>query len=308
MSIKPDLISLQRQLRASQSMFDTTFHATPIGKAIVDLTGHCTKVNEPLARMLGYAPADLVGVHFSSFTHPDDVEADVDLFESVMRGERDSYQLDKRYLTSTGKTVDVLLSATVVRDEHGSPVQFISEVLDITERKQFRLALQEANAKLRELVVTDHQTGLLNRRGFEEALAMSHEGSVVSVLLIDLDNFKHINDMLGHEAGDVVLAEVGRRLSSRVRQADVVARVGGDEFGVILYAAGRNIAEQVADRIVGELGSPYSIGAVTYPVGASVGVSCSGIRKVDLRHMLAEADKALYEAKRAGRGRWHIAA
>ena len=134
----------------------------------------------------------------------------------------------------------------MVREEDGTPIQFISEVIDMTDRMNARLELQHANAKLREQVITDHLTGLYNRRGFEEALSASLDGHAASLLLIDLDNFKHVNDQLGHKAGDMVLAEVGKRLPLQVRAGDIVARVGGDEFGVILRDAGRDEAERTA--------------------------------------------------------------
>jgi diguanylate cyclase (GGDEF)-like protein/PAS domain S-box-containing protein len=303
MQVDTDVDALERQLRASRRMFDVTFHATPIGKALVDVSGHCREVNAAFARILGHEPDDVVGMHFADFTHPDDADADIDLFLSVMRGERDSYQIEKRYLDREGGTVHVLMSATVLRDDDGSPLHFIAEVLDITEPKQIRLALQEANARLNEQVVTDHLTGLRNRRGFEEALTRAD--GATSLLLIDLDNFKHVNDVLGHDAGDAVLAEVGRRLARQARPQDVAARTGGDEFGVILFDADRSVAERLASRIVQVLGVPYQLNGAFPPLGASVGVACAGPRQ-DVREMVSAADAALYAAKRAGRGQWRL--
>jgi diguanylate cyclase (GGDEF)-like protein/PAS domain S-box-containing protein len=286
MQVDTKVDALERQLRASRRMFDVTFHATPIGKALVDLGGFCTEVNAAFAQILRHQSADVVGMHFADFTHPEDVDKDIDLFLSVMRGERDSYQLEKRYVDREGVTVHVMMSATVLRDDDGNPLHFIAEVLDITEPKRIRLALQEANARLNEQVVTDHLTGLRNRRGFEEALARANAGT--SLLLIDLDNFKHVNDVLGHDAGDAVLAEVGRRLARQARPQDVVARTGGDEFGVVLFDADRGMAERIASRIVQVLG-----------------VACACVQQ-DVRDMMSAADAALYAAKRAGRGQWRL--
>jgi len=210
-------LELEHELRVSRQMFKAAFHAAAIGKAIVAITGHCIEVNRSFADLLGYQAEALVGVHFSEFTHPADIEADLELFDAVMRGERDSYQLEKRYIHREGSTLDVLLSATVVREIDGAPIQFISEIVDLTERKRVRLELQAANERLREQVVRDHLTGLLNRRGFETALASPVPGLPVSILLIDLDDFKGVNDRLGHQAGDLVLTEVGRRLPLLIR-------------------------------------------------------------------------------------------
>jgi two-component system cell cycle sensor histidine kinase/response regulator CckA len=133
------LVELAHQLRTSEQMFDAAFHSAAIAKALVDLGGHCVEVNESLAVLLGYRADELTGMHFSEFTHPEDIDADWDLFNQVMRGERNSYQLEKRYLHRDGRAVDVLLSATVVREIDGTPIRFISEIVDLTERKRARL-------------------------------------------------------------------------------------------------------------------------------------------------------------------------
>jgi diguanylate cyclase (GGDEF)-like protein/PAS domain S-box-containing protein len=258
--------------------------------------------------MLRYSREELRGMHFADFTHPHDIRTDLHLFEAVMNGERASYQLEKRYLDSDGKTVDVLLSATLVREEDGTPIQFISEIVDLTERNRVGIELEQANAQLRRQVITDHLTGVYNRRGFEEALLASRADEVASVLLIDLDNFKEVNDELGHRAGDIVLTEVGRRLPGLVRPGDFVARVGGDEFGIILYGADSGLTEEAAARVVAELGSVFEVDGAFANIGASVGASCSGPDGASLSQLVARADTALYAAKRAGRGTWRLAA
>ena len=289
-------------------MFEAAFHAAAIGKAIVSVTGHIVEANEAFAEMLGYSPEALRGMHFADFTHPHDIRTDLHLFEAVMNGERASYQLEKRYLHSSGKTVDVLLSATLVREEDGTPIQFISEIVDLTERNRVGLELEEANALLRKQVITDHLTGLYNRRGFEEILSASHADEVASVLLIDLDDFKEVNDQLGHRAGDMVLIEVGRRLPRLVRANDFVARIGGDEFVIILYGAACTLTKEMAARVVSDLATAFEIDGYFAKIGASVGASCSGPGGASLSQLVARADAALYAAKHAGRGTWRLAA
>src|SRR5437868_286528 len=117
MTVSWDAGSFERKLRTGGQMFEAAFHAAVIGKAIVAVTGHIIEVNASFAAMLGHAPDALRGMHFADFTHPQDLEADLHLFDEVMLGTRDSYQLEKRYLRSDGATLHVLLSATVVREE-----------------------------------------------------------------------------------------------------------------------------------------------------------------------------------------------
>jgi diguanylate cyclase (GGDEF)-like protein/PAS domain S-box-containing protein len=300
-------VDVEQQLHNCRDMFEASFRSASIGKAIIAVSGHCIEVNAAFARMLGFSQQAMLGMHFSDFTYPADLEADLHLFEAVMRGERDSYQLEKRYVRCDGEMLDALLSATCIRDRSGAPIQFISEVVDLTERNRVRTELQYANAQLRQLVVTDHVTGLYNRRGFEEGLAAPSPGDNLAILLIDLDHFKQVNDELGHTAGDLVLAEVGRRLSPQVREGDLVARVGGDEFGVLLRRADCGTASAIAERIVRELGSAFHVKGETAQIGASIGVSCSD-GSYDPRELLSAADAALYAAKRTGRGRWKLAA
>ena len=288
-------------------MFEAAFHAAVIGKAIVAVTGHIVEANASLSAMLGRAPDGLQGVHFADFTHPHDIEADLHLFNEVMVGARDSYQLEKRYLRYDGTTLHALLSATVVREEDGTPIQFITEIIDLSESRRIGLALEEANARLRQQVITDHLTGVCNRRGFEEALVAAHQGGMASLLLIDLDDFKAVNDRLGHEAGDLVLAEVGRRLLGLVSSSDCVARVGGDEFSIILAAAGAERAQETAARVVGHLGAVFDVGSALVHIGASVGAACSDATCTTPRALKVKADTALYAAKRAGRGAWRLA-
>lgn len=293
--------------QATCQMFDASFDSAVIGKAVVAVTGHCTRVNASLAAMLGYSRHSLTGMHFSEFTHPSDVEADLELFQSVMRGERESYQLEKRYVRADGVVLDVLLSATCVRDDAGNPTQFISEIVDLTERNRARRDLEAANSKLRLQVVTDHVTGLYNRRGFEESMNGVPVGLPLGVLLIDLDNFKKINDRLGHSAGDLVLREVARRLSPQVRVGDTVARVGGDEFGILLRGADQSLSSEIAARVVNTLADAFEVKGEVAQVGASVGVSCS-LGGSDVSAAVRLADAALYAAKRAGKGQWSFAA
>ena len=171
--------------------------------------------------------------------------------------------------------------------------------------------LAERGEKLAHLVRHDPLTGLRNRSGFaEDALqfaSRSSDRTSVAVLMLDLDRFKMVNDTLGHAAGDLLLCQVALRLRENVREGDIVARLGGDEF-VIVQAEGSqpDAPEKLADRLVEALSRPYRIFDHDVEIGASIGVAICGGAELEIDHMLRRADRALYSAKIAGRGRWHL--
>jgi diguanylate cyclase (GGDEF)-like protein len=177
---------------------------------------------------------------------------------------------------------------------------------DVTRLKDAERSLEESNRMLSVLATTDELTDLPNRRMFSEQLALAlararRTDRAVALLLIDLDRFKDVNDSLGHAYGDQLLVEVACRLRAGARDTDVVARVGGDEFVVILAdlepgEAGA-AAEVVVRRIQELLSMPVSLGPVEVPAHASIGVSVFPLDADDENGLLAAADEAMYERK-----------
>jgi diguanylate cyclase (GGDEF)-like protein len=162
---------------------------------------------------------------------------------------------------------------------------------------------------LQRLAMTDYLTGVGNRVQFEKALAaeVNHSkraGTPFSVLCMDLDGFKSVNDTLGHPAGDEVLCEVCRRLSALVRQGDVLARLGGDEFAIVMRSADRASATALGERIVDRLRWPVALSTgQTVTIGVSVGLATHTEGVPSAAALLAQADRALYAAKRESRDR-----
>jgi diguanylate cyclase (GGDEF)-like protein/PAS domain S-box-containing protein len=295
---------VEQDLRNSQRTFDGAFRNAVIGKAVVDLDGRCSRVNDALARMLGYDADALGRMHFRDFTHPDDVEADLAQFQNLMTGDGEGYQIEKRYFHADGRIVHVLLSVSVVRDDEGLPLQFVSEIVDITERK-VQQALDRHRAS------TDPLTALLNRRGFDAAIEAALAGpsgrsTGVGILAIDLDRFKPVNDRFGHAAGDALLVEAGHRLAAAVRSIDSVARLGGDEFAVLLTGCSHDETGAAAARMVETLARPYLIDQHEVVVSASVGAIFTAAEITDFAKLLRQADAELYRAKDAGRGCWRL--
>jgi diguanylate cyclase (GGDEF)-like protein len=192
---------------------------------------------------------------------------------------------------------------SIVRDDQGTALHLVSQVQDISERKELAQRLE---------YLTDHDflTGLVNRRRFEQELCREAErvaryGTPGAVLVIDLDNFKDVNDAFGHKAGDDLLKGVAGAVRHRIRQTDLLARIGGDEFAVLLPQTDADQAQVAADGIVKAMGRHVAVlGDRSIRVTASVGVALfDGLSAVEV---LACADLAMYEAKQAGRNRFAL--
>lgn len=274
-------------------MLGHAFDHAPIGIALVGTDGRWLRVNQALSDLLGYSETELLAATFQDITHPDDLEADLALLEDALSGRRSSYQLNKRYIRSDGRQIWAQLSVAVVTDKTGTPLHFISQVQDVTERHRLE-------ARLRELADHDHLTGLLNRRRFEEELDRQLERCArhderAALLLMDIDRFKEVNDSGGHAAGDSLLQTVAEVCQRRVRGTDLVARVGGDEFAAILVDSDEMGALQVAQTLRDAIRE-------VEPKFATASIGVTTMRADDRPDtVLARADRALYAVKEGGR-------
>lgn len=206
-----------------------------------------------------------------------------------------------RQIAADGVERDVLLFSCALPDD-GRGLQLIA-VVDVTERTQ-------AEARIRHLAHHDPLTGLANRIRFREALdrgldAYRRGGTPLVLHYLDLDSFKPVNDSLGHSGGDRLLELVAERLRAIAAPEDLAARLGGDEFVLLQRDLARSPAE-VAARIIADLGEPFLVNGTSVRTGASVGVATVPPDVADGDTLLKEADAALYAAKAAGRGRWHM--
>ena len=280
--------------------FESAFGRAPIGMALVDCVGRWLAVNAAFCSTTGYSQEELKGTTLEAITHPDDVDLDAPQKQDLLEGRIPSYEVEVRYRHARGHHLWVLVAVAMVRDDRNRPLYAITQVQDISARKELaeRLAYQ---------VDHDFLTGLPNRRRFENELARetrraSRYGSGGAILLIDLDHFKDVNDVLGHKAGDDLLKGVAGALRRRMRQTDVLARVGGDEFAVLLPQTAREEARIVAAGIVDTLRQHVTVvGERSIRVTASVGVAL--FEDLGSEELLARADLAMYDAKAEGRGR-----
>ncbi|WP_313523142.1 diguanylate cyclase [Shinella sp.] len=402
---------------ARMALFDFAFDHAPIGVALVDIRACIIRGNAAFAALVGRPLDEVTGMSFAQFTHSEDLEADLILFQDVLDGRRDGYSVEKRYVRPDGELVHVLIHIAAMRDEAGDVVRLISQIQNITHHKEYERQLAEraaqlelaleavrggfwymdvgtrkfetserlaqfiagptaarldlenylkrvnvddgASADLTPLLAGDvdqavaeyrletvagerwmrcdrrllrdgngapfrivgmaidfteeHNrfvdlertsqrdalTGLLNRRGLIASFSKLTAAHGYSVLAVDLDGFKQINDIHGHAAGDAVLVETARRLLSCVRGADLVCRTGGDEF-VLVVEGTDDAGKAVAERVVAKMRAPVLLNQSCVEVRASVG----GLWRnagANLEQLVSGADKLLYEAKARGK-------
>lgn len=218
----------------------------------------------------------------------------------LVRGEVDRCSAEYRVGTGIGSRW-VRCDRRLVRDRDGRPERIVGVVIDIDEERRRRLeSQQEAD--------TDALTGLLNRRGLLRRLAEGGEAGSRGVLAIDLDRFKHVNDVHGHAAGDAVLVECARRLRLATRRGDLLTRIGGDEFVVIMCGIEERQLAVSAERLSRELARPFlAADGTSMLVGGSVGAAWAAESDDPAGDLLEAADRALYHVKADGRGRWRMA-
>jgi diguanylate cyclase (GGDEF)-like protein/PAS domain S-box-containing protein len=278
--------------------FESAFSNAPIGMALIDMSGRWLQVNHALCRITGHAESKLKAKTLRSLMHPDDINLDVLLLQQLLDGGISSYQVEKRCLHAWGHFVWMLITVSLVRDEEGQPLYLIAQFQNISERK-------ELAGRLEYLVDHDFLTGLFNRRRFEQDLAHEVEraaryGSAGAVIMIDVDNFKTINDTFGHMVGDDLLKGIAGLLKHRIRRTDTLARVGGDEFAVLLPQTDAMQASAIAGDFVKALDKQTAVLAnQSVHITASVGIS--SFDNLSDAEVLECADIAMYGAKQAGR-------
>ncbi|HEU5332356.1 MAG TPA: bifunctional diguanylate cyclase/phosphodiesterase [Actinocrinis sp.] len=289
----------------SEARFRAVFSAAPIGIGLADLGGLVVEVNQALADMLGRSPDDYRGRHIRELAQPTDPPELWGALDDVLRGERDFYAADKEFSRVDGTSLWTHLRATVIRDELGRRRFLLGLFEDITERRTMHL-------NLRHQATHDPLTGLPNRTLFfehlEEILGTADPDARIGLCYLDLDGFKEVNDTLGHVVGDKLLIAVAERLAQvAARAGRLVARMGGDEF-VMLLADGADAASatDAADEILDALRRPITFDGREMSVSASVGVVEHSVGGAHPTELVRAADITLYWAKNEGKGRWAL--
>lgn len=287
---------VEDELRTVSESFESAFISAPIGMALVGLDGRARRVNKALVNFLGYEPEELAQLTVEEITHPDDFGEDLEQANRLLEGRIERYELEKRYMRKSGESVWALLAVSLVRDEGGTPLYYISQIKDITGRKQ-------AEADLRKVAAEDSLTGVANRRQFESDLAAQvarcrRQMETAALLMLDVDRFKSVNDTFGHAAGDTVLKAIASDLTGRVRTEDKVARVGGDEFALIMVGGDADTAAALAEELMRHF-DRLQVDYEGQQIGcrASIGSQVITGDEKDIDEVLLAVDHAMYGAK-----------
>jgi diguanylate cyclase (GGDEF)-like protein/PAS domain S-box-containing protein len=272
--------------------------------AVIGQDGALLEVNEQLCRLLCRDEASLLNLRLDDLVHPDDRRDSEDERGQLFIGSLKVGRRETRLLHADGRVVGVMISSSIVRREH-EKAELVVHVEDISERK----ALE---ARLTHQALHDGLTKLPNRALFLDRLETAlrrgeRDRSPVSVLFLDLDRFKAVNDSLGHDIGDQVLTTVAGRLAALVRPGDTAARFGGDEFTFLCESSSAAQAALVADRVADAVGVPITLdGHDDVHLTASIGIAVAETAAVTAEMLLRDADMAMYAAKNGEGVRYEI--
>ena len=270
-----------------------------------DLEDRAIAVNDSFCRMVGFTKEELLGLDSKQYTLPDDIGITEEIHSKLLSDQVHHVRYVKRYRRKDGRVIVSEVSRSAARDENGELLYFVASERDITEER-------ELTAQLSHQALHDPLTGLANRALFEDRLNQSYarverEGGLNAVLLLDLDDFKGVNDTHGHVVGDQLLVGIARRFALVTRATDTLCRLGGDEF--LYLAEGLNTveeAEEVARRLLDVLTEPFSFDQVHLSQHASIGIVVFDGSNANIAECMQEADAAMYEAKRADRGHYLV--
>jgi diguanylate cyclase (GGDEF)-like protein/PAS domain S-box-containing protein len=301
-------VEAERRLREERDRAQRYLEVASTLVVVLDGNGRVELINRQGCELLGFDEGEVVGRDWFEMVVPpsDRLDARLAFLRLASGVEAPRESLETFVHTKAGESRKIAWRNAVLHDAEGTITAVLRSGEDVTARR-------EAEAQVAYLAYHDRLTGLPNRTLLEEQLTRDltrarRSGGPVALLYFDLDNFKLVNDSLGHTAGDAVLRETALRISELTRTGDVLARQGGDEFLLLLDCAGGGIddprvAAQIAgDRIAAALERPFEVSGAEFHVGASIGVALYPEHAEDPEGLLQSADAAMYQAKRAGGG------
>ncbi|MDQ2789885.1 MAG: EAL domain-containing protein [Actinomycetota bacterium] len=292
----------EQALAASEAKFRAMFTEAKLGIGIGDLKGNITDANPALQQMFGYSREEFTQLNVSAMVHPEDAESVWEVYVELVRGERDHFRTEKRFTTRDGGEIWTDLTVSLVRDEGGEPAYQVALLEDVSERRRMQERLQYQ-------AYHDPLTALANRQMVTERLEQIFAGPAsrrrVGLCFLDLDGFKVVNDSLGHHVGDQLLKTVASRLTSCCGPEQLVARMGGDEFLIIVEdTAGEADMAALADKILSAMAAPVRVDDHSLTVRTSIGVVERPVADTNPADLIQAADITMYQAKAGGKARY----
>jgi diguanylate cyclase (GGDEF)-like protein/PAS domain S-box-containing protein len=295
----------EEALRESEEKYHELYNEAPIGYHEIDTRGTIVRVNQTEASLLGYAREEMLGRPVFDFLDESCREAVRVAVREKIERKRPLEGFECTFVRKNGDRIVFAIEDKLVFDDQGQVVGIRSTLQDITERRK-------AEETIRHLAYYDALTNLPNRTLFNNRLALElsraqRNQQKASVMLLDLDKFKDVNDKLGHTLGDQLLQSVSRRLTDTVRLSDSVARMGGDEFILLLpEIAHIKDATKTAEKILKVIQKPFTIDDHKLCITTSIGITIYPTDGEDAETLIKNADIAMYKAKESGRNRYSL--
>jgi diguanylate cyclase (GGDEF)-like protein/PAS domain S-box-containing protein len=287
-------------LSQSEERYRTILVEIQEGYYETDLAGNFTFVNDAICSQLGYPMEELIGMNYKNYVPKEEIKGIYKAWNKVYRTGKPLQSYPFTGVRKDKKQIFLEASISPLRNKEGKIIGFRSISRDVTERAQFE-------RKLAEMATHDALTGLPNRTllsdRFTVALALSRRSrSKLAVLMLDLDRFKAVNDSMGHDVGDKLLKAVGKRLKATVRKSDTVARIGGDEFVLLLpQIPHEEEAAKFSQRILDVFRESFVVEGNRIRITTSIGIAIYPEGGKDIESLLKSADTAMYWAKEQGR-------
>jgi diguanylate cyclase (GGDEF)-like protein/PAS domain S-box-containing protein len=294
-----DRIHKDEALLESEERFKALSDSSPIGIYQTDTEGRCIYINKRLLDITGLSLEESLGFGWFNSIHPKEKAAELSKIISA-RNQRSMYKSEFRILRPDGEVRWLNVRSTTMQTEDGRILGRVGTVIDITEEKQAQQVLEH-------LATHDALTNLPNRNLFYDIathaiMLAKREMKIVVVMLLDLDDFKAINDEFGHVVADMILQEISVKLKQSVRESDTVARLAGDEFTIALEnISNREDAWRIAEKILSNLSEPFIVNNQQFSVNASIGISLYPRDGQDIESLIKAADAAMYAVKKTSK-------
>jgi len=292
--------SAQEALRQSEERYRTILEDILEGCYETDIQGNLTFFNNSFCKIIGYPAQELYNSSYINRFNKDHLEYLKNIFNEVYLSGLPNRRIECVITTKDGFTKNVEISVSPIRDVRGKSIGFRGIMRDITERKKIEDMFTH-------MAFHDPLTGLPNRRLFEDRLYVAlkftkRNNKKLALILMDMDNFKEVNDTLGHQTGDKLLNAVCTRINGLIRKSDTLARMGGDEFTLLLPPEINNQEDIiiVADKITRAFRQPFICEGTEIFTSASIGIAIYPDHGDDADTLISHADIAMYQAKKSG--------